>query len=91
MKIKIAGIPVEVVSNETIWEDGCPVIAVPMAKMLPMVNYAEGTKAGFLCSLCSQDCILAPSGQQVVATDKNPIVCMDCFIKISAQEKQGEN
>lgn len=71
MKVKIAGIEVEVQSVEQ--------ITVPVKYALPFHMYPAGTKRGFYCCACEQECILAPSGQQIVSAGQNPILCADCF------------
>lgn len=90
-KVMIAGIPVEVLTNEAIWESGTPIIAVPVSQMMDIQNYAHGTKKGYPCNLCNEDCILAPSGQTIIAAGKNAVLCLKCLTSIVKQQKQGEN
>jgi hypothetical protein len=79
VKVKIAGLYVEVLADAEIIASKCMLVSIP-AKV---VNghwdwYAPGTKKGFPCSLCGQDCILGPSRQAIEAAKQNPVVCVDC-------------
>lgn len=83
MKIQIGSIEAEVLSNEEIAAKGAILLAVPVSMALKPFDeyYVPGTKAGFPCSVCSQDCILAPSGQDLIALGKNQIVCAECMAR----------
>jgi hypothetical protein len=90
MKTRIGPILAEVLSNELIAASGAFVIAVPAKSALEPWDdfYIPGTKAGFRCSLCNQDCILAPSGQKLVGMGKNRVVCAECM-PLLLQEAQS--
>jgi hypothetical protein len=80
--VNLFGLDVRVAPAEDIQRDGMPVVCVRAANAAQPwdVNYVPGTRNGFICADCGADCILAPSGQQVVAAGKNPVICMECFI-----------
>lgn len=84
-KINIGGLKVEVHSVKEIQEEGCIMVAVRLADAGPMTMYVPGTKSGYPCHLCGADCILAPSGQQLVAAGKNPVQCMECTLKLKKE------
>jgi len=49
-----------------------------------------GTVGGFFCSLCNQEVVLAPSGQQLNAMRehyKKELTCLDCMLKMTVQEQ----
>lgn len=83
MKIRLAGIDCELMSTAEIIASGCPLIAVPVHLALEPIalEYPGGTRSGFYCSVCGQDCILAPSGQAIHAMGANPLVCFECMEK----------
>lgn len=86
-KVKIAGIPIEVASEQEITASKAPILAVPLKTALPFDRYPAGTKAGFPCTICDQDCILAPSGQRLVAYGLNPVICADCALKLALNKE----
>lgn len=88
-KIKIGGIEVELVSNAEIAESKCMFIAIPLADApLPLeANFCPGTKGGYDCSVCGQEVILAPSGQDIAAIGENPIVCVHCAADVIKNER----
>jgi hypothetical protein len=86
-KVKIGGLEVEVNSVKEIQDEGCVMVVVRLADAGPIMQYVPGTKAGYPCHLCGADCILAPSGQELVAAGKNPVQCIQCTVKLARQEK----
>lgn len=83
-KINICGLPVEVVSEEKIHEEKCPVVAVRLQDaLLPLdEKYFPGTKGGYFCSFCNAECILAPSGQKILAEGEHNLVCFKCLLTV---------
>lgn len=90
MKANIFGIPVDIKTNKEIQESGAVLVAVRVAEMLPMEMYPAGTMGGFACHICGQECILAPSSQEIILAGKNPIQCMNCTIRLAEDEKSGK-
>jgi hypothetical protein len=88
-RVNIGGIDAEVMSVEDIQKSGAPIMAVPVKMALSLKNYPPGTRSGYPCSICNEDCILAPSGQEVFKAGRNPVICMECFMVKLKQEKDG--
>lgn len=88
-KVKLPGIDFEfeVHTPEEIARMGAILVAVP-AKFEDELGVAiPGTKRGFACRACGQDCILAPSGQHQFALG-NPLFCFECAEQLMlAKEK----
>lgn len=78
--INIKGLEIEIVPDEEIIASKAVLMCVP-AKLARSEGCVPGTKAGYPCTICGQDCVLAPSGQTIEARKQNPIVCMDCVIR----------
>lgn len=89
--VKLGGrsITVDVKSPDEVARSKAPIIAlsVKLAQTPWDEHYIPGTKNGYPCSLCSQDCILAPSGQHQHALGQNPIICEDCATKLILDDK----
>lgn len=82
MKIKFAGLEFEVMTVADIGKLGCPIVAIPTKDVTTFDHFVQGTSGGFTCSLCGQDCILAPSSQTQLALGKNPLLCSDCAMRL---------
>jgi hypothetical protein len=90
-EVYIGGIKVQVTSDEECLQAD-HAIAMPayihqkaVAAGAPEI---EGTKSGFPCKVCGQDCVLAPSGQVLNARGLQ-YTCMDCMVKIFDAEKHA--
>lgn len=81
VKVKIGRIEAEVLTVEEIHASRCNIMAVRLKSAGQLNQYPVGTRSGFACSMCGADCILAPSGQQIVAAGVNPVVCMECTLQ----------
>lgn len=86
-KYSIAGVPIELASEQEIINSKAPILAVPRKTALPFDRYPAGTKGGFPCSVCSQECILAPSSQRLIAYGLNPVICADCALKLALNKE----
>lgn len=50
----------------------------------------DGSKSGYPCSVCSEDCTLAPSSQQVIEHG-NPVVCAVCITAMVEADEAAAN
>lgn len=87
--VNIAGLKVQVVSDEECLNAEMA-IAMPADRYRKLIaegaSFIEGTQPGFPCKVCGQDCVLAPSGQQLHAQGLQ-YTCMECFIHLLDTEK----
>ena len=56
-------------------------------KALGTESVIPGTKGGYFCQGCGQECMLAPSRQKIMESGKNPLYCIECIVKMSDEEK----
>ena len=74
--MKIRGVEFEVAPEADIVKSGAVIGAVrTVDSMLPV----EGSTGRFPCSVCSEDCTLAPSGQSIYVHGKNKVICIQCL------------
>jgi hypothetical protein len=77
-KVEIDGVEFEMHTPEDIAKMGAILVAIPAKFVTDLLGEAvPGTKGGFACRLCGQDCILAPSGQHQYSLG-NPLFCFEC-------------
>jgi hypothetical protein len=92
-KVKIAGLEVEIRSEEECAQADV-FIALPTAMVRKSeaggARFPEGSQGGYPCRVCGIDCTLAPSGQRMIAMGAEP-TCMDCVLKMSNAEKEGQS
>ncbi|HWF03425.1 MAG TPA: hypothetical protein VHA06_07050 [Candidatus Angelobacter sp.] len=87
---KVEEVETRTPSIEEIAAAGALMMAVPLKMALPLDHrYKPGTKAGYPCVMCEQDCILTPHGQKLFALGKNQLVCVECVNAVN--NPQGED
>lgn len=81
-RVNLFGLDVQVAPIEDIQREEMLVVCVRAANARQPwdAHYVPGTRNGFACTDCGEDCILAPSGEQIVSARKNPVICMECFV-----------
>ncbi len=87
--VNIAGLEIEVVPDQVVIDSGHPIACVRLSDAHQPLdhNYIPGTIAGYHCSICNAECILAPSGQAIYSVGKNPLICMPCVIQMGGQSQ----
>jgi hypothetical protein len=87
--LNINGIPIEVVPDQTVIDSQAPMMVVRLEDAHKPLDeyYIPGTVAGYYCSVCSQECILAPSGQAIHSVGKNPLVCYRCLFAMKGESQ----
>jgi len=88
-KIKIGNIEVEVISDEECAKAETFVCLPKYIYDKDSSTSVPGTVGGFFCSICNQEVVLAPSGQQIQAMRehyKRELTCLDCMLKMSVKD-----
>jgi hypothetical protein len=85
-KTKIAGIEVEVASEERCAEADFMVCATKEQFDKNPSLFVPGTKDGYHCMVCEKELIMAPSGQRIAALGNSRQICIECVMKLKQDD-----